>query len=214
MGRRARALIEGQICYGPERGAEATFVRTDAWLPQAPRLDEHAAQQTLLRRFLSAYGTASPRDFSRWTGIAAPAVRGIWESLAGALIEIAVEGQKCCLLRADISALARHDRSRPVFNMLPSFDPYLLGHVSKDPLVPARHYKRVFRNAGWISPVVLLDGRVVGVWSMRRSSGRIEVTVSLFERLPKLLRSRLEEETARFGSFLESPCRLRVVLVV
>ncbi len=27
------AILEGLICYGPPRGAEATFVRVDQWLP-------------------------------------------------------------------------------------------------------------------------------------------------------------------------------------
>ena len=37
-------------------------------------------------------------------------------------------------------------------------DPYLLAHRDKDHLLSAEHYKRVYRNQGWISPVVLIDG--------------------------------------------------------
>ena len=62
------ALVEGLICYGPEQGAESTFVRVDQWLPEQPVLAPAAALAELLRRYLRAYGPATPQDFARWTG--------------------------------------------------------------------------------------------------------------------------------------------------
>src|SRR5262245_25130281 len=46
------AVVEGLICYGPPRGAEATFVRVDQWLPPQPRIDVERARAELLRRVL------------------------------------------------------------------------------------------------------------------------------------------------------------------
>ncbi len=44
------ALVEGLICYGPDRGQEVTFVRVDQWLPKQKEVDEQEAKQALLRR--------------------------------------------------------------------------------------------------------------------------------------------------------------------
>jgi len=63
------AVIEGLIVYGPPRGAEATFVRVDRWLGKQPTLGVDEARVELLRRFLSAFGPATPHDFAKWSGI-------------------------------------------------------------------------------------------------------------------------------------------------
>jgi hypothetical protein len=60
-------VAEGLIVYGPARGAEITFVRTNEWLPGHKKMDPREAQQVLLARFLEAYGPATPRDFSKWS---------------------------------------------------------------------------------------------------------------------------------------------------
>jgi hypothetical protein len=52
--------------------------------------------------------------------------------------------------------------------LLPAFDAFLLAHATKDHIVDPRFYKRVYRNQGWISPVVLVGGRIAAVWSIQR----------------------------------------------
>src|SRR5579864_1454407 len=66
------AIVEGLICYGQEHGSQATFVRVDQWLPKQRRIAEDDAQQTLLRRYLRAYGPATISDFAKWTGFPMP----------------------------------------------------------------------------------------------------------------------------------------------
>ena len=75
------AIVEGLICYGPDRGQEVTFVRVDQWLPRQREVSAQEAQQVLLRRYLSAYGPATLQDFSRWTGIPMKEARAVGESL-------------------------------------------------------------------------------------------------------------------------------------
>ena len=50
------AGARGVICSGPNRGAEATFVRADAWLPGWRDLPPAEAEEALLRRYLRAIG--------------------------------------------------------------------------------------------------------------------------------------------------------------
>jgi len=167
------AIMEGLICYGPDRGPEVTLVRVDQWLPRQRKVSENEAKQIVLRRYLGAYGPATPQDFSKWSGISMGETRAVWESLEKELVEVLVENKKASLLRKDLAALRNCDPGEPVLRLLPNFDPFLLAHAEKNHLVHDRHYKRVYRQAGWISPVVLLNGRVIGTWSsaQKPSSG-------------------------------------------
>ncbi len=162
-----QALSEGLICYGPNRGPETTLVRVDQWLPKQEEVPELEAKRVLFRRYLRAYGPATLQDFSKWTGMAMEETTAVWESLKGELLEVRFEGQKGLIRREDYGQLRMGGLRGFVLRLLPSFDPYLLGHVDKRHLVDNRHYKRVYRKAGWISPVVLLNGRVTGRGLMR-----------------------------------------------
>lgn len=199
------ALVEGLICYGQEPD---TFVRVDQWLPPAPAIEPAAALVELLRRYLRAYGPATPRDFAKWTGNPMPEVRAAWATVQDELIEVAVTGARGWLLRVDLAALQNSSLQAPHLRLLPSFDPWVLGHADKNQLVEARHYKRIFRSAAWVAPVVLLNGRAVGAWSHKRQGKALLVTVAPFEKFSKAARALIEAEAARLGAFLAAPARV------
>ena len=89
------ANVDGLMCYGPPQGSAITLVRVDRWLPAQPKIDEAEARQTLVRRFLSAYGPADERDFRHWSGLSMPEAAWCpWESTPSALHNA---GSRCSL---------------------------------------------------------------------------------------------------------------------
>jgi uncharacterized protein YcaQ len=206
------AVVEGLICYGPEqrdgkgRRNDAVFVRVDQWLPRQKGLDEMkdelTSQHILLRRYLQAYGPATLRDFSFWSGISMKESREIWNSLSQELAEVSIEGQKRSILGRDLDVLAKSVLDDEVVRLLPGFDPYLLAHAEKDHIVSSQHYKRIYRNQGWISPVILINGRVVGIWSCTRKGKALSCKVELFEKVSKLHRTKIQDEAESLGRFL------------
>jgi len=204
-------VAEGLICYGPTRGAKITFVRTDHWLPGQPRkMDPREAQQALLLRYLTAYGPATPRDFAKWSGIGMQEIKESWDAVKDQLIEVIIEGESAWLPRKSFKQFSEADFSEPVVRLLPAFDPFLLAHTAKDHLVHRTHYKRVYRNQWWISPVILIDGRVAGIWSHTRKSGNLRMEVAPFEKFPKKIRALIEEEAASIARFLDARMELKI----
>jgi uncharacterized protein YcaQ len=196
------ALVEGLICYGPDRGQQVTFVRVDRWLPAQPAISEADAQRQLLARYLRAYGPATLRDFSKWSGIPVAEARGAWEVSTDVLAEVKVAGRSAWLLRKDLEALRAAAFDAPAVNLLAAFDSYLLAHTEKEHLIEPRHYKRVYRALGWISPVVLVRGRVAGTWEHAVRKGRVEISVQPFRAMPRAVKRGIEEEAERLGQFL------------
>src|SRR2546425_2832357 len=147
-----QAIVEGLVCYGPDQGQHVTMVRVDQWLKGLPgkaRVSEPEAGRILLRRYLRAYGPATLRDFSKWTGFSSPEPKAVWESLEEELSEVSVEGGEAFILRQDGDELAASRLGDETVRLLPNFDPYLLAHADKNHLVTSRYYKRVYRQAGW-----------------------------------------------------------------
>jgi uncharacterized protein YcaQ len=203
------AIIEGLICYGPPQGNEVTFVRVDRWLPRAGTVDDEEARRELVRRFLAAFGPATVRDFMKWSGIKAAEARRAWTSLDDELAAVSVDGATQWLLRRDLAALADHAPDGSL-RLLPSFDPFLLAHATKDHLIEKRHYKRVYRAAAWITPVVLVDGRVAGIWSIETRGKAMAADVRLFAPASRATRAAIDRETAALGVFLGTKCDARV----
>lgn len=92
--------------------------------------------------------------------------------------------------------------------LLPGFDVYVVGTRPREPLAEKRFEDRVFRTAGWISPVVLVDGMAAGTWGHERTRGRIEVTVEPFRKLTTAQKKQIREEADGLGSFLGAPARV------
>ena len=192
-------ISEGLVCYGEGEGNEAMMIRIEQWLPALAKkkmLPAQEAQAELFRRYLRAYGPATMRDFSHWSGIGMAELRKNFPSLPNGLAEI--DGR---FLLGEDAAVVQRASSADSVHLLPSFDVYLLAHAAKDHLLEPAFYKRVYRNQGWISPVVLVNGIVVGVWSYEPKGKRLEVVVSPFRSIAKSVRTVIEERAASLAGF-------------
>ena len=204
-------IAEGLICYGSSEGNEITFTRTDRWLPdlKLDPISETEAQCALFRKYLRAYGPATPSDFSHWSGIPMQQTKPLSDLLETDLEEIAAEKKSSLLLREDIPALNNRPGRQTSIRLLPNFDTYLLAHRAKDHLVSAKHYKRVYRNQAWISPVVLVDGSIAGVWFYRRQNKKLLVEIEPFGKLSRTVCGAIEREAEQLATFFASDLEFR-----
>jgi len=173
---------KGLLCFCPSRGQSVTFVRPEQWLGGWRDIDPDAALTEVARRYLRAYGPATKSDFTRWWGTWPGVGTRAWAGLAGELAPVSVDGQRADMLAADVDRI-QSAASEGSVRLLPSFDPYLMGHSRRDHLVATEHRARVSRTAGWISAVVLVDGRVVATWTHQVVKGTLDVAVDPIRKL-------------------------------
>lgn len=196
------ASLRGLVCFGPERGNQITFASRSNWLPSVKDYATEEAGDILVRRYLRAFGPATPQDFQRWAGIPMPEVHALWTRMEGQLTPVLLEQRPAWIATEDFRQLRMERVSSGVVRLLPSFDAYLLGHRDKAHLVDPAHYKRVYRKAGWLSPVVLIDGRVAGVWTHKAHGGHWKVAIEGFRRLTRSEREGIAAEAEDLGRFL------------
>jgi hypothetical protein len=203
------AILEGLICYGPPRGAEATFVRVDQWLSTQKAPEEMDARIELATRFLTAFGPATHRDFAKWSGLKTSETRPLFDRLRGLIEPVSVDGATSFILRRDCDELADASPDREP-KLLPSFDTFLLAHAAKDHMVAPSFYKRVYRNQGWLSPVVLVGGRIVAVWFLEQRVKAFTVDIRPFAPLSARVRDGLHREADALGQFLGARCEATI----
>lgn len=196
------AAARGVFCYGPYRGAEPTFVRADAWIPGWKDLSTEEAEGMLVRKYLQAYGPATEADFAMWASLSQTEARQLWGRVAGQLATVDVEGWKGTLLKKDLDALAGAALPSPHVRLLPYFDTFILGHKERAHLVEKKHLPKIYSAQGWVSPVVLVDGEIAGVWKQTQEKNRLVITVEKFASLSRPVLAGLHEQAQHIGSFL------------
>jgi len=192
---------KGLLCFGPSRGQSVTFVSPQRWLGSWREVDPDAALTEVARRYLRAYGPATKSDFARWWGTWPGVGNRAWAGLGGDLVPVSVDGHPADLLASDMARISKQPTGGSV-QLLPGFDPYVMGHSSRDHIVEAVNVSRVSRTAGWISPVVLVDGRVAGTWSHVAVKGTLQVAVEPFQRLAAKTRVEVRRRAASLAETL------------
>ncbi len=204
------AAFRGDVVFAPPAGQKVRFTRPDRWLaggwqPDPPR----PAMAAVIRRYLAINGPASRERFARWFGMSSAAHAGkLIAALGDDVAQVSIEGQAAWMLRDDV-AVAGAARPDGIVALLPGFDQYVVAAARDDsPVLAERHKARVYRPQGWLSPVLLVDGRFAGVWRHDRKGGRVRVAIEPFAPLADEIRSAAEREALRLAAFLDGDLEL------
>ncbi|MFL5777656.1 MAG: winged helix DNA-binding domain-containing protein [Chloroflexota bacterium] len=122
----------------------------------------------LVRAYLRAFGPAAPRDIASWAGLPVADAK-----LAAVDLDLVrhrdEDGRE--LIDLPDAPLPDPDAPAPV-RFLPHWDATLLVHARRSGILPEAYRPRVFSSRNPFSVgTYLVDGRVVGAWSLRE--GRI-----------------------------------------
>jgi hypothetical protein len=212
------AAQRGRLVFGPSVGRNVAFVDPSAWLrrPIAPAAEPAAADAALGRliaRYLAVFPGSSREMIARWWGGGRlAAVSRALKVLPGPVVEVDVEGTRGLVLDEDIDALRAVAPNHPA-RLMPGFDPFTneLPRRVDSVLTPA-HHDAVHRTAGWVTPVVVIDGRIGGTWEIEnRKNGADALLVAPFFRWRGGARKELEAEVDRVAAFLDRPLKIETV---
>ena len=197
-----RLAQEGLICLGPRAGKQPTFVLLDEWLPDVRGLLREEALAELALRYFTSHGPATVKDFSWWSGLSLTEARIALGLVRRRLIKETVGAGEVWF--AHTSRLAR-TRAPSIAHLLPPFDEYLVGYQDRSAVLDPMHAGRL---QALLSPIVELDGEVVGTWKRILARGRAELHLSPFGRWTTSAKQRIADAARRYGEYLGVPVAL------
>ena len=158
---------QGQVVRGRPRGSwtshQYRWSPMELWCPGG--LDgwpTEAAEVELARRWLQAYGPATPDDLRWWAGWGKTQLSRVLTELKPA--EVDLDGVPGIALAGD---LAPAPEVEPWAALLPGLDSTPMGWQQRDWFL-GEHGPRLFDQSGNIGPTIWWDGRIVGGWAQDR----------------------------------------------
>src|SRR5712692_2680551 len=138
------SAYRGDLCFGPGQGQNVTFMNPRVWIGKWQLIEPELALQEMARRYLQAYGPATPEDFAFWWGYQKGLARKLFQSIAEELEEVEVEGWQAFALSATLPLMQSVEPVEAI-HLLPLFDAYTIG-VPRDcePLLAAAYKRQVF----------------------------------------------------------------------
>jgi Winged helix DNA-binding domain len=211
------AAQRGKLVFGPSEGRNVAFVDPSDWLgrPIGPGDAPVAADEALGRligRYAAAFPGSSREMIGRWWGGGRmAAITRALQTMSEPAVEVDIEGSRGLVLETDVAALERISPEHPA-RLLPGFDPFTNELPRRvESVLGNAHHHRVHRTAGWVTPIVAIDGRVAGTWELEdRKGGAGRVVVQPFGRWRGGARKELAPEVERIAAFLDRPLRLEV----
>jgi winged helix DNA-binding protein len=197
------AALAGVLCFGPPAGSKVTFVHASEWLRTQPSFEPQEALREVARRYLSAYGPATHREFRQWfssRSLRPDVVATLFGELG--LVEVDAGGHAAFLLENEGPPTPASS-----VRLLPEYDVYVMGFREREHLVPpdvreqvAAHGKGRYEGPAG-TPFLVIDGVCAGIWSRKKSAKRIGLTVSPARTLTRAERAGVASEAERIGTF-------------
>lgn len=178
-----RLAQSGQLCIGPRDGKQQTFVLAGEWLPaNAEELSRDEALARTAVRYFEGHGPATAHDFAWWTGLSLTEARESLELASGNLTKRQVGGLDYWEAEdrsGTPMAVADHKDESSVY-LLAGFDEYLLGYKDRSAMLPDALASYVVPgNNGIFMPMVVIGGRIVGIWKRTLKSKKIDFAFRL-----------------------------------
>jgi hypothetical protein len=185
----------------PPRGVwgskgKTRYSTVEQWLGRP--LDVGAVLDTLVARYLAAYGPAMVKDVQAWSGLTG--LREVVDRMSPGLRKFRDENGTELFDLPD-APLPPGDTQVPV-RFLPEYDNILLSHADRSRIITPDRFASIFTKNGIVRSTFLVNGFVHGRWRITTTRGAASLLIEPFEPIPGSAGDALQEQGERLLSFV------------
>lgn len=189
----------GQVVFGVRNGTHPTFTAPVHWLGHPLPSDPQAGAR-LMRKFLHAYGPATPQELAAWLGSSPRQAKRLWQTVQQGLLPVNKAGKRAWLLQQDLPSLLVARPPLDPWRLVGAYDPYLDARDRALLLEDKTLQRQVWRTVA--NPhVILQEGKVAGIWKTRTIRGQLDVTLEPFVPISGEVRQELVRQLEAYAAF-------------
>jgi hypothetical protein len=187
------------------RGGQPVTTTAEAWLGRPHKT--HSIDSLVLR-YLGAFGPASVMDMQQWSGLTR--LGEVFERIRPKLRSYVFEPTGRELFDLESIELTDPEMPAPV-RFLAEYDNLLISHADRTRVMSGEHRSQVFTINGIVKGTVLYDGFVVATWKATTSHKQPRLAIQPLEWIPRVGRSDIIAEGNRLLCLLAPGAESREV---
>ena len=173
-----------------------------------PGLDLHVYSESkaikrLVQYYLRSFGPVTTDDITWWTGLPKAKIAAALAVMGDNIVHVSIPEipGDFIVLESEYETMRRPvSPHRPVINVLPVLDPYIMGYKKRDSYLDSRHYNMVFDGAGSATTTILYNGKITGVWDIDEDASLCKVY--LLDGADKKTLAEIEPGLLTMGEFI------------
>jgi hypothetical protein len=198
--------INGLICFGPRKGKQQTFVLMDEWVRSPKELMPDEVLPTLAMRYFEGHGPATAQDFAWWSGMTLTEARQAITLSDSRLVSEVIKDERYYIVDRPEQGAATdklvESRKRDDAHLLPAFDEFTVSYKDRGLVLPRDQQHR--RSMDVLSPVVVVNGIVLGTWSRKLGKQGVEIRVKPFSKLSSAVLVKIKRRGMEYAHFVGS----------
>ncbi len=167
----------------------------ESWL-STPR--QQTGIEAMIDRYFTAYGPATVHDFKHWAGLPNFEFQSTLDKILPTYFCYIGEDGKNYYSKTEIVPVP--EQEKPI--LLGKFDPLFVSYGKKNWLANEKETSLIWRSAGHIEAVLILNGHFYGTWRYKITGNRIVFHFYLSKKLFKKDQKQVEQQAMKLAAFL------------
>ncbi|KAF2334733.1 winged helix DNA-binding domain-containing protein [Flavobacterium ginsenosidimutans] len=195
------AELDGLVCNGKMKGKQITYALLEERVPKPKtKLTKEEALAKLAQRYFESHGPATVSDFSWWSGFPPTICQKTVNAIELQLNHVTIDNLEYWFKKDGFDA----DVFRESVHFLPAFDEILISYKTREASFNTEHQSKVFTNNGIFKPIILENGKVIGIWKRTVKKDHVKIETEFFKETESSKKEILFEGIKSFETYLET----------
>ena len=192
------SALNGQICFGPKEGSQFTYILLDQ-IPVKKHAKTHEeALNELAFRYFRSHGPATINDFIWWSGLSVKDAYIALENIKPKLMSDVFHDSKFWM-----TDHRETQEKKEGVHLLPAFDSYLIAYRDRSIYLDDMNTSKVISQNGIFRPIIVCDGKIVGIWRRILKNGKLIVEAKNFSPASGTLKNGIVKCAEQFAGYLK-----------
>lgn len=192
------AELDGILCSGRIQNGRPTYALLSERVKKVKKFSKEEGLALLAKKYFQSHGPATVADFAWWSGLSLTEARQGLDAIKKHLIAEKINEQVYWFTE-ELLPISKTTKSS--LYLLPAFDEFLISYTDRSAMIAAEHSDKTFSANGIFRPVIVIKGKVRGLWKKEIVKRRVVVKAELFDPKERIPAAALRRELRKLESF-------------